>query len=107
MSEPRHITLASTSNAEDAAWLAVADVAAVADRVLRGHEEALSEGADALYAACMSGYSPPSDDAMSDRPNDDLPSHSESIPKANAWVRPLPGVQVLALSWRTQADRGS
>jgi hypothetical protein len=30
MSEPRHITLASTSNAEDAAWLAVADVAAVA-----------------------------------------------------------------------------
>jgi hypothetical protein len=30
MSEARHITLASTSNAEDAAWLAVADVAAVA-----------------------------------------------------------------------------
>ena len=30
MSEPRHVTLASTSNAEDAAWLAVADVAAVA-----------------------------------------------------------------------------
>lgn len=30
MSEARHVTLASTSNAEDAAWLAVADVAAVA-----------------------------------------------------------------------------
>jgi hypothetical protein len=30
MSETRHVTLASTSNAEDAAWLAVADVAAVA-----------------------------------------------------------------------------
>ena len=30
MNEARHITLASTSNAEDAAWLAVADVAAVA-----------------------------------------------------------------------------
>lgn len=30
MSEPRDITLASTSNAEDAAWLAVANVAAVA-----------------------------------------------------------------------------
>jgi hypothetical protein len=30
MSEPRDITLASTSNAEDAACLAVADVAAVA-----------------------------------------------------------------------------
>lgn len=30
MSEPRHVTLASTSNAEDAAWLAVADVAEVA-----------------------------------------------------------------------------
>ncbi|NMM24640.1 MAG: hypothetical protein HHJ11_14335 [Phycicoccus sp.] len=30
MSEPRHVALASTSNAEDAAWLAVADVAAVA-----------------------------------------------------------------------------
>jgi hypothetical protein len=30
MSEARHITLASTSNAQDAAWLAVADVAAVA-----------------------------------------------------------------------------
>jgi hypothetical protein len=31
MSQARHVTLASTSNAEDAAWLAVADVAAVAD----------------------------------------------------------------------------
>jgi hypothetical protein len=30
MSEPRHVTLVSTSNAEDAAWLAVADVAGVA-----------------------------------------------------------------------------
>jgi len=30
MSEARHVTLASTSNAEDAAWLAVVDVAAVA-----------------------------------------------------------------------------
>ena len=30
MSETRHVTLASTSNAQDAAWLAVADVAAVA-----------------------------------------------------------------------------
>jgi hypothetical protein len=30
MSEARHVTLASTSNAEDAAWLAVADVASVA-----------------------------------------------------------------------------
>jgi hypothetical protein len=30
MSKARHVTLASTSNAEDAAWLAVADVAAVA-----------------------------------------------------------------------------
>jgi hypothetical protein len=30
MSEGRHVTLASTSNAEDVAWLAVADVAAVA-----------------------------------------------------------------------------
>ena len=30
MSEARHVTLAATSNAEDAAWLAVADVAAVA-----------------------------------------------------------------------------
>jgi hypothetical protein len=30
MSEARQVTLASTSNAEDAAWLAVADVAAVA-----------------------------------------------------------------------------
>jgi|GEM_PF-889577 len=30
MSEPRRVTVASTSNAEDAAWLAVADVAAVA-----------------------------------------------------------------------------
>lgn len=30
MSEPRHITLTSTSHAEDAAWLAVADVAAMA-----------------------------------------------------------------------------
>jgi hypothetical protein len=30
MSEAHHVTLASTSNAEDAAWLAVADVAAVA-----------------------------------------------------------------------------
>lgn len=28
MSEGRHVTLASTSNAEDAAWLAVFDVAA-------------------------------------------------------------------------------
>jgi hypothetical protein len=30
MSEARHVTSSSTSNAEDAAWLAVADVAAVA-----------------------------------------------------------------------------
>lgn len=30
MSEPRHVILASTSNAQDAAWLAVADVAGVA-----------------------------------------------------------------------------
>ena len=30
MSEPRRVTVASTSNAEDAAWLAVADVAGVA-----------------------------------------------------------------------------
>ena len=30
MSEPRHVALASTSNSEDAAWLAVADVAGVA-----------------------------------------------------------------------------
>jgi len=30
MNEAHHITLASTSHAEDAAWLAVADVAAVA-----------------------------------------------------------------------------
>jgi len=30
MSKARHITVASTSNAEDAAWLAVVDVAAVA-----------------------------------------------------------------------------
>jgi hypothetical protein len=30
MSEPRHVALASTSNAEDAAWLAVADVAGIA-----------------------------------------------------------------------------
>jgi len=30
MSEARHVTLASASNGEDAAWLAVADVAAVA-----------------------------------------------------------------------------
>lgn len=32
MSEAHHITLASTSNAQDAAWLAVADVAAGSDR---------------------------------------------------------------------------
>ena len=30
VSEPRHVALASTSNSEDAAWLAVADVAGVA-----------------------------------------------------------------------------
>lgn len=30
MSETRHVTVASSSNAEDAAWLAVADVARVA-----------------------------------------------------------------------------
>ena len=47
MSEARHVTLASTSNAEDAGWLAVADVAAVAtdlgidDRLIGGNSVTL------------------------------------------------------------------
>jgi hypothetical protein len=47
MSEPRHVPLASTSNDEDAAWLAVADVAAVAtdlgidSRLIGGNSVAL------------------------------------------------------------------
>jgi hypothetical protein len=47
MSEARHINLASNSNAQDAAWLAVADVAAVATdlgidyRLLGGNSVAL------------------------------------------------------------------
>ena len=44
MSEARHVTLASTSNAEDAAWLAVAAVIVVAGHKVAQDAECRASG---------------------------------------------------------------